>query len=270
MIINFTNLILPNQPFNLLAGRLWPIMFSISLLALPLSFILWINLYLNTVYLLSLVFIAVILSSIWWRDVLRESFIGFHTSKLDLSFRLGMLFFISSEVFFFLGFFWAFYDGRLSPRVEMGLSWPPKLIYPLRVYSVPLLNTVILLSSGVSVTWAHHRLICGHFLPSVIALGLTVLLGVYFLFIQYLEYLEASFSITDGIYGRVFFMGTGFHGFHVVVGTIMLINSLYYLARGFLLSRHHFSFEAAAWYWHFVDVVWLFLYVNIYWWGRIV
>lgn len=188
---------------------------------------------------------------------MRESLIGYHTHKLEISLRVGMLLFILSEVFFFVSFFWAFYDASLAPRAELGLTWPPKGILPLSVYSVPLLNTVILLTSGVTVTWAHHAIINNYFNKSVVRLAVTVALGAYFMYMQYLEYNEASFAISDGVYGSTFFMATGFHGFHVTVGTIFLFYVFIALVRGQLLSSHHFSFEAAAWYWHFVDVVWL-------------
>jgi len=157
-----------------------------------------------------------------------------------------MVLFIASEVFFFISFFWAYYDGSLSPRVDIGLSWPPKGIYPLRMYSVPLLNTVILLSSGVSITWAHHSLLINDFNSMVFSLGLTFLLGCYFLTLQYYEYMETSFSITDGIYGSTFFMATGFHGIHVIVGSAMILYTLILAILGVLTFNHHFSFEATA------------------------
>jgi len=157
-----------------------------------------------------------------------------------------MLLFILSEVFFFISFFWAFYDAALVPCVELGMVWPPKGIIPLSVYSVPLLNTIILLSSGITVTWAHHSLINNFFNKTVVSLFVTVSLGVYFLYMQWLEYNEAMFSIADGIYGRTFFMATGFHGMHVMVGTTFLGYVLLGLVSGSLLYNHHFSFEAAA------------------------
>jgi cytochrome c oxidase subunit 3 len=157
-----------------------------------------------------------------------------------------MLLFILSEVFFFVSFFWAFYDSSLAPSAELGMVWPPKGILPLSVYSVPLLNTVILLTRGISVTWAHHSLMNNYFSKSFFSLFFTVLLGVYFLYMQYLEYSEAQFTIADGVYGRTFFMATGFHGMHVMVGTIFLIYSLFNLVGSKLLFNHHFSFEAAA------------------------
>lgn len=220
----------------------------------------------------SVLFSVVILLSImflWWRDVTSERILGYHTHKLEVRLRVGMLLFILSEVFFFVSFFWAFYDASLSPSVELGIIWPPKGISPLSVYSVPLLNTIILLSRGITVTWAHHALINNFFFKTVASLFTTVVLGVYFLYMQWLEYNEAIFSISDGVYGRTFFMATGFHGMHVIVGTTFLLYVLILLLKGSLLYNHHFSFEAAAWYWHFVDVVWLILFVSIYWWGRL-
>jgi cytochrome c oxidase subunit 3 len=206
---------------------------------------------------------------LWWKDLNNERVIGYHTHKLEVSLRVAMLLFILSEVFFFLSFFWAFYDSSLAPTVELGIVWPPKSVIPLSVYSVPLLNTIILLSSGITVTWAHHSLINNYFNKTVVRLFITVLLGVYFLAIQWLEYNEAMFSISDGVYGSTFFMATGFHGMHVIVGTTFLFYVFVSLLSGTLLFNHHFSFEAAAWYWHFVDVVWLILFVSVYWWGRL-
>lgn len=206
---------------------------------------------------------------LWWKDVNRESLIGYHTHKLELSLRIGILLFILSEVFFFVSFFWAFYDASLSPTIEIGITWPPKGISPLSVYSVPLLNTVILLSRGITVTWAHHAIINNDFNGSVSSLLLTVLLGIYFLIMQWAEYNETSFALSDGVYGSTFFMATGFHGMHVLIGTSFLFYVLINLLQGKLVYNHHFSFESAAWYWHFVDVVWLILFISIYWWGRL-
>lgn len=230
-------------------------------------------LYLNIKLSLGLVLLPVSLLTLctflWWKDFLRERMIGYHTHKLESSLRIAFLLFILSEVFFFVSFFWAFYDAALAPTVELGMSWPPKGILPLSVYSVPLLNTVILLTRGVTVTWAHHSIINNFFNKSVVRLAFTVALGVYFLFMQWVEYNEAAFSFADGVYGRTFFLATGFHGMHVLVGTTFLSYVLILLLCSKLLYFHHFSFEAAAWYWHFVDVVWLILFISIYWWGRL-
>jgi cytochrome c oxidase subunit 3 len=231
--------------------------------------LLWINIKMSFSLVFVSLFILLLLMFLWWKDLTRESMLGYHTHKLEISLRVGILLFILSEVFFFLSFFWAFYDASLSPSIDIGMVWPPLGIEPLSVYSVPLLNTIILLVRGVTVTWAHHSIINNYFLKSFISLFVTVLLGIYFLIMQWAEYCEAQFTLADRVYGRIFFIATGFHGIHVLVGTTFLIVVLFHLTLAKLLYNHHFSFEAAAWYWHFVDVVWLILFLSIYWWGSL-
>lgn len=175
--------------------------------------------------------------------------------------------FIVREVLFFFSFFWAFFHSSLSPTPELGLVWPPSGITTIDAFSVPLLNTAILLLRGVSVTWAHHRIEAAQKSASQLRLLLTCMLGAYFIFLQGLEYHEASFSFADSVYGSTFFIATGFHGVHVIVGTIFLTVILFRLVKYHLRPTHHVGFLAAAWYWHFVDVVWLFLFITIYWWG---
>lgn len=206
----------------------------------------------------------------WWRDISREGAIqGIHTSIVELGLRWGMALFIISEVFFFVRFFWAFFHRRLSPNVEVGAVWPPFGIKVFNPFQVPLLNTVILISSGIRVTWAHHTLIIGNYSQTKSGLLVTVVLGFYFRFLQILEYYEASFTFADRIYGSTFFIATGFHGLHVIIGTLFLLVILFRHIKYEFRKNHHFGFEAAAWYWHFVDVVWLFLYIIIYWWGSV-
>lgn len=257
------------RPFLAVQTSFWPILVSFILFSVIGNTVLWLNLKVSLLSVLFPLLILVIIAFLWWKDVIRESLIGYHTHKLEVSLRVGMLLFILSEVFFFVSFFWAFYDASLSPTVELGLSWPPKGIIPLSVYSVPLLNTVILLTRGITVTWAHHSIINNFFNKSIVSLSITVILGAYFMIIQYVEYMEARFAMADGVYGSTFFIATGFHGFHVTVGALFLTYVLIALLRGQLLYNHHFAFEAAAWYWHFVDVVWLILFISIYWWGRL-
>lgn len=257
------------SPFLPVQCSFWPLISSLVLFSLLSNTVLWIRLKISIYPVLFSLFLTVTIMFSWWNDVMNESLIGYHTHKLEISLRIAMLLFILSEVFFFLSFFWAFYDSSLAPRVELGMVWPPKSVSPLSVYSVPLLNTIILLSRGITVTWAHHSLINNFFNKTFISLFVTVLLGVYFLFIQWIEYNEAMFSIADGVYGRTFFMATGFHGIHVIIGTTFLFYVLVSLLKGSLLWNHHFSFEAAAWYWHFVDVVWLILFISVYWWGSL-
>ena len=205
---------------------------------------------------------------VWWRDVIREgTFQGHHTREVQTGLRYGMLLFIVSEIMFFLAFFWAFFHSSLSPTVDIGCVWPPKGIEVVDPWEIPLLNTMLLLTSGASVTWAHHAILAGKSREGVIALLYTVVLAAIFTGFQAYEYLEAPFTLSDGIYGSTFYMATGFHGFHVIIGTLFLSVCLYRLYQHHYTAGHHVGFEAAAWYWHMVDVVWLFLFVCMYYWG---
>lgn len=208
----------------------------------------------------------------WWRDVIREAeFEGHHKPVVQLGMRYGMALFICSEVMFFAAFFWAFFDASLAPK-ELpydlpGGVWPPEGIETFDAFDLPFMNTLILLLSGVTVTWAHHALIEGDRRGLMRGLGLTILLGLVFTALQAYEYSHAAFTIESGIYGSTFYMATGFHGFHVIVGTAFLMVCFFRVRAGHFKPEHHFGFEAAAWYWHFVDVVWLFLFICVYWWG---
>jgi cytochrome c oxidase subunit 3 len=206
---------------------------------------------------------------VWWSDVIREAHAGDHTPVVQLHLRYGMILFIASEVMFFLAWFWAFFDSAIFPSAvdAVGGVWPPKGINVLNPWGFPLLNTLILLCSGTTVTWAHHSLIHGDRKGLKLGLLLTILLGLSFTSVQAYEYAHAPFAFKGSIYGSTFFMATGFHGFHVIVGTIFLIVCYIRAQRGDFTPRQHFGFEAAAWYWHFVDVVWLFLFTSIYVWG---
>ncbi|WP_430435907.1 cytochrome c oxidase subunit 3 [Oceanibaculum nanhaiense] len=204
----------------------------------------------------------------WWRDVIREANSGkYHTSVVQLGLRYGMILFIASEVMFFAAFFWAFFASAFYPTEVIGGIWPPADIITFDPFELPFINTLILLLSGCTVTWAHHALIEGNRRDLIRGLWLTVLLGMCFTALQAFEYSHAAFGFTDGIYASTFYMATGFHGFHVIVGTIFLAVCLIRAYQGHFTPQKHFGFEAAAWYWHFVDVVWLFLFVAIYWWG---
>ncbi len=204
----------------------------------------------------------------WWRDVVREAtFGGYHTKIVQLGMRYGMALFIASEVMFFVAWFWAYFNASLYPTEVMGGVWPPKGVETFDTWDLPFLNTLILLMSGVTVTWAHHELRQGNRARTLQGLGLTIVLGLVFTSVQAYEYSHAAFGFRDGIYPTTFFMATGFHGFHVIVGTCFLIVCFVRTAKGHFKPDHHFGFEAAAWYWHFVDVVWLFLFTCIYWWG---
>lgn len=204
----------------------------------------------------------------WWRDIIREGTLeGQHTQTVQNGLKIGVILFIISEIMFFVAFFWAFFHSSFNPSIAIGGVWPPAFLTILNPWKVPLLNTIILLSSGASVTWAHHAIVWGNKKEALLALQITILLAIFFTALQALEYLTAPFSISDGIYGSTFYMATGFHGFHVFIGTCFLSVCLLRLSFDHFTQTQHFGFEAAAWYWHFVDVVWLFLFVTIYWWG---
>jgi len=257
------------HPFHLVDPSPWPIFASFAAFVTALGAALYMHSYSGGGNVL-LSGVALLLYSmfVWWRDIVREStYQGHHTVLVQLGLRYGMLLFIVSEIMFFVAFFWAFFHSSLSPTIEIGAVWPPKGIEVLNPWGVPFLNTVILLSSGAAVTWAHHAIIVGNRLHSILSLIVTVVLAAIFTGFQVLEYQEAPFTISDGIYGSTFYLATGFHGFHVFVGTLFLLVCLIRLIQSHFTKKHHFGFEAAAWYWHFVDVVWLFLFVSIYWWG---
>lgn len=255
------------QPFHLVEFSPWPITSAFGALGITSGLVAWFHNYgfLALTLGLSLVILSRV---IWWRDIIRErTFQGFHTSVVSSGLRWGIILFILSEVLFFVSFFWAFFHRRLAPTPELGCRWPPTGISPINPFSIPLLNTAVLLASGVTVTWAHHGLMEGNRNNSLQGLLLTVRLGGYFTYLQALEYIEAPFRIADRIYGTTFFVATGFHGLHVFIGTTFLLICLIRTWLHHFSSGHHFGFEAAAWYWHFVDVVWIFLYLCIYWWG---
>jgi cytochrome c oxidase subunit 3 len=206
---------------------------------------------------------------LWWKDVVHEANTGDHTPVVQLHHRYGMILFIASEVMFFVAWFWAYFNAALYPSAHeaVGGVWPPKGIELLDPFVFPLLNTLILLLSGTSVTWAHHALIHGDRKGLKQGLWVTIILGLIFTCVQAYEYHHAAFGMADSVYGAAFYMATGFHGFHVIVGTIFLMVCLARAYKGDFTPRQHFGFEAAAWYWHFVDVVWLFLFIAIYVWG---
>nr|YP_010946575.1 cytochrome c oxidase subunit III [Margattea concava]WGO57293.1 cytochrome c oxidase subunit III [Margattea concava] len=256
-----------NHPFHLVDQSPWPLTGAIGAMITMTGLIKWFHQFNNSLMMLGI--IIMILTMIqWWRDITREgTYQGLHTKFVTKGLRWGMILFIISEVFFFISFFWAFFHSSLSPTIEIGSYWPPSGIQPFNPLQIPLLNTAILLSSGVTITWSHHSLLNNNFNQTLQSLFFTILLGLYFTILQAYEYIEAPFTIADSIYGASFFMATGFHGLHVMIGTTFLITCLMRHYMYHFSSFHHFGFEAAAWYWHFVDVVWLFLYMSIYWWG---
>jgi len=255
------------NPFHLVDVRPWPILASNGALRLVLGGLIIIN-KVNP-FLITISFLTMLLVAFsWWRDIHREGRDqGNHSNLVINGLKTGIVLFIVSEVFFFVSFFWAFFHRRISPTIELGQSWPPLSIISFNPIRIPLLNTILLLSSGVRITWSHHEILKKNFNKAKLALILTISLGGIFTLFQGFEYIEAPFCIADSSFGSTFFIATGFHGLHVIIGSIFLFVSLIRFKKIINSPTHIVGFECAAWYWHFVDVVWLFLYSMLYWWG---
>jgi cytochrome c oxidase subunit III len=262
------------QPYHLVQPSIWPMLgsFAAGLMALGIVFFMHkvnlggVDIGLKGIF-LGLVGVLAIMV-VWWRDVIRESVVEkVHSPIVKIGLRYGMALFITSEVMFFAAFFWAYFDTALFPREAIGSVWPPKNIHTFNPFDMPFMMTLILLLSGTTVTWAHHAVLEGKTKDAARALALTVGLGVVFSCFQAYEYHHATFTIKDGIFGSTFYMATGFHGLHVIIGTIFLAVCWWRTVKGHFTQQSHFGLEAAAWYWHFVDVVWLFLFVSVYWYG---
>ena len=255
------------HPFHMVEPSPWPAVGTVAALCLAMGGIWYMHGGPPWVLLLGF---AILLFTffVWWRDVVRESRHGAHTDVVAHGLRIGVLLFIASEVMFFFAFFWAYFNASV-PLINKAAHevWPPAGVVPLSTWGLPFLNTLILLTSGATVTIAHHAIRLNDRPKMVFWTGLTALLGATFLSFQAYEYHHAQFGFKDGIYSSTFFMATGFHGFHVLVGTLALLVCFLRGRAGHFTAEKHVGFEAAAWYWHFVDVVWLFLFVSIYWWG---
>jgi cytochrome c oxidase subunit 3 len=255
--------------FHLVDPSPYPLIASIGILCMAFGGVMYMHNYFDGAFLLLLgVFTTNYVMFLWWKDIIREgTYEGRHTKDVQSGLRWGVVLFIVSEVMFFFAFFWAFFHSSISPCFGIGGVFPPEGTQVLNAWEVPLFNTLLLLTSGATVTWAHHAIIRGFREDAFVGLILTVLLALLFTSLQVFEYFTAPFSISSSVYGATFFMATGFHGFHVFIGTFFLAICTIRLAQHHFTREHHFGFEAAAWYWHFVDVVWLFLFVTIYWWG---
>ena len=266
-----------NHPYHLVDPSPWPIIGASAGLVLAMGLLMFMHELKGGAIVLGIGSILILATMVvWWRDVINEGeHLGHHTTIVQLGLRYGMALFIASEVMFFLAWFWAFFDASLfsgeliqeSRVAYTGGHWPPDGVEVFNPWHLPLVNTIILLTSGTTVTWAHHALKENNRGGLIFGLVLTVALGLAFTCIQAYEYAHAGFGFTDGIYSSTFFMATGFHGAHVLIGSIFLMVCLGRSLAGHFKPDHHFGFEAAAWYWHFVDVVWLFLFFAIYWWG---
>lgn len=255
--------------FHLVDMSPWPIMASLGAFITTTGAVMYMHDYDLGGFTLSFGFLlGLLIALFWWWDIVYEAtFEGSHTSLVQKGLRMGMVLFIVSEVMFFFAFFWGFFHSSLVPAVELGSIWPPAGIVTFDPKDVPLLNTLILLLSGVTITYTHHYLVAGDVDKVEEGFFATLALAASFTLLQLMEYLESGFTIADSVYGSTFFMATGFHGAHVIIGTTFIAVCFVRTLFSHFTRQHHFGFEAAAWYWHFVDVVWLFLFVSIYWWG---
>jgi len=270
-----------NHDYHLVEPSPWPFVGSLSAFVMAVGAVMWmkamtlLGLKVGPLF-FGLGFLGVLGTMAgWWMDVIRESQAGDHTKVVQIHHRYGMMMFIASEVMFFAAWFWAYFDASIYSgeaiqyaRVEkLGGAWPPAGIEVFNPWHLPLLNTLILLTSGTTVTWAHHALLNDDREGLKQGLWLTIILGALFTCVQAYEYSHAAFGFAGHIYGSTFFMATGFHGAHVLIGTIFLAVCLARASNGHFTKERHLGFEFAAWYWHFVDVVWLFLFASIYLWG---
>jgi len=257
------------NPYHLVDPSPWPIIVSFSLLTMAIGAVLSMHGYPNGGSLFSLGFFLTGFGMfLWFCDIIIEStHLGHHTKEVKNGIILGVFLFIISEVFAFLSIFWAYFHSSLSPAIELGGVWPPAGITPLDPFAIPLLNTFLLLSSGAFITYGHHALLGGDRKGAILGTLLTIVLAVVFTGLQYYEYSEAAFTITDSVYGSAFYCSTGLHGLHVIVGTLFIVMGFHRMLNYHLTRLHHAGHEAAIFYWHFVDVVWLFLFIAVYYWG---
>jgi cytochrome c oxidase subunit 3 len=255
--------------FHIVDPSPWPILTAIALLIVTIGGVLYMHSqFYGGYFVLFGLFNVVCLLSLWWRDIIREStFQGHHTKKVQAGLKYGMILFIISEIMFFFSFFWAYFHAGLAPTIQIGCIWPPIGIKVFSPFEVPLLNTLILLLSGATITVVHYSVLLQERIRTFEAFVATILLAILFTCIQVYEYLNAGFAMSDGIYGSVFFMATGFHGFHVIIGSIFIIICMFRFINYHFSKEQHVGLEAAIWYWHFVDVVWLFLYISVYFLG---
>jgi cytochrome c oxidase subunit 3 len=261
------------HPYHLVESSPWPFFIAFTLFGLTFNTVLVMHGYIGSINIIFINIITVIYCmGLWFRDIISEgSYLGNHTLAVKNGINLGFILFIVSEGMFFFGIFWAYIHSALAPTIELGSVWPPINIQAIGPLELPLLNTIILLASGATVTYSHHTLISANNennrKSALISLLLTVILAILFTICQYLEYVNTTFTLSDGVFGTTFFFATGFHGLHVIIGGIMLSVALWRMYAYHLTSTHHIGYEGSILYWHFVDIVWLFLFILVYWWG---
>jgi cytochrome c oxidase subunit 3 len=260
-----------NHDYHILKPSILPFLGALGGFIMLFGAVIWMKGMSPFMTLIGLVLVLYVMYA-WWAEVVHEGNTGDHTPVVRIGLRYGFILFIMSEVMFFSAWFWTFFKHALYPMTEGSPAidgvWPPVGIETFDPWHLPLINTLILLCSGAAATWAHHAIAHENNRKDMInGLALAVFLGVMFTALQALEYAEAGFGFAGNIYGASFFMATGFHGFHVIIGTIFLLVCMIRAMKGHFTPEQHVGFEAAAWYWHFVDVVWLFLFLAIYIWG---
>jgi len=263
-----------HHPYHLVDVSPWPILTALASLLVTIGAVLTMHnfdMHINGNLLLKGLLFLILIVSLWFRDIIRESiFLRQNTTPaVEKGLRIGFALFILSEIMFFFAFFWAFFHSSLSPAIQIGCLWPPMGIEALSAFEVPLLNTVILLTSGMTITVVHYSIIAGQRQLTINSFLATIFLAILFTAIQVMEYIETSFNISDSVYGSIFFIATGFHGFHVLIGTIFITVNLFRYSKFHFSAEKHLGFEMSAWYWHFVDVVWLFLWACVYFWGNL-
>lgn len=260
---------LQKHPFHLTEISVWPVVSSFIVFFLTSSTVLYFHHFQGSFYVLitSLVLLSCAIIC-WTNDVSKEAdYVGDHTKLVVKGLSIGFTLFIVTEIWFFIGIFWGYFHSSLNPSVELGAIWPPAFIEPINAYELPLLNTVILLSSGGTLTFAHHKLISGERVGVINGMILTIFLGFIFLICQFIEYKTASFTIVDSVYGNCFYLTTGFHGFHVIIGGLFLVICLFRMYNYKITGTHHVGLNSGILYWHLVDVVWLFVLTFLYFWG---
>jgi heme/copper-type cytochrome/quinol oxidase subunit 3 len=254
------------HPYHLVDPSPWPLLMGTSGLIFTLGLVCWFTGTNSTVVVLGLISGLVVFIG-WWRDVLREAHGGYHTKYVQKGLTIGMLLFLVSEVMLFFSLFWAYFHSSLSPTIELGSQWPPVAVRAIDPWGIPLLGSIVLLSSGFTVTLAHHAVRCGDKDMTIVGLFLTILLGLFFVSLQGNEYYNGEYTMSDSVFGSVFYMTTGLHGIHVIVGVIFLTVCFFRLVMDLFTSEHHLGFEFAIFYWHLVDLVWFFVFTCFYWWG---
>nr|AKM70123.1 cytochrome oxidase subunit III [Kaburagia rhusicola] len=257
-----------NQPYFILNNSPWPILMALNSFNLMLSNIMIMNFKFNIISMLNLKLMMWV-AYLWYSDIFSASTF-YETCSINLMnlIQVSMILFIISEMLLFISFFWNFLHNSLAPSIELGLNWPPKNINFFNPLLIPLLNTVILLTSSFTITLTHFYMLNNLKLKSIKFMKLTIILSMYFLLLQMMEYKQANFTFSDSIFGSSFYMATGFHGLHVMIGTIFLMINLLRMYKMHFSHIHHISFELSAWYWHFIDIIWLFLYMTFYWWNN--